>query len=133
MIALLNLSVLGFSFVFHDKAKRTQQGNLLEAPIICFQRLIGDFQQLMGRTWRSREVAQRCLTRTSTSVRQWRTVMEVKDSCVANTLKKTIVRKQTKGNALHFCNCHGSACNKDWTSAGGEDQPTQSPPDNTIK
>ena len=23
------LSVLGFSFVFHDKAKRTQQGNLL--------------------------------------------------------------------------------------------------------
>ena len=34
MIALPNLSVLGFSFVvvvvvFHDKAKRTQQGNLL--------------------------------------------------------------------------------------------------------
>ena len=30
MIALLNLSVLGFSFVvFHDKTKRTQQGNLL--------------------------------------------------------------------------------------------------------
>ena len=30
MIALLNLSVLGFSFVvFHNKAKRTQQGNLL--------------------------------------------------------------------------------------------------------
>ena len=29
MIALLNLSVLGFSFVFHDKAKRTQQGDLL--------------------------------------------------------------------------------------------------------
>ena len=30
MIALLNLPVLGFSlFVFHDKAKRTQQGNLL--------------------------------------------------------------------------------------------------------
>ena len=30
MIALLNLSVLGFSFVvFHDKARRTQQGNLL--------------------------------------------------------------------------------------------------------
>ena len=28
MIALLNLSVLGF-VVFHDKAKRTQQGNLL--------------------------------------------------------------------------------------------------------
>ena len=29
-IALLNLSVLGFSFlVFYDKAKRTQQGNLL--------------------------------------------------------------------------------------------------------
>ena len=24
-----NLSVLGFSFVFHDKAKRTKQGNLL--------------------------------------------------------------------------------------------------------
>ena len=30
LIALLNLSVLGFSFVFHDKAKRTQQGNLLD-------------------------------------------------------------------------------------------------------
>ena len=32
MIALLNLSALGcsfVSFVFHDKAKRTQQGNLL--------------------------------------------------------------------------------------------------------
>ena len=30
LIALLNLSVLGFSFVvFYDKAKRTQQGNLL--------------------------------------------------------------------------------------------------------
>ena len=26
---LLNLSVLGFSFVFQDRAKRTQQGNLL--------------------------------------------------------------------------------------------------------
>ena len=29
-IVLLNLSVLGFSFVFHDKAKRTQQENLLQ-------------------------------------------------------------------------------------------------------
>ena len=29
LIALLNLSVLGFSFVLHDKAKRTQQGDLL--------------------------------------------------------------------------------------------------------
>ena len=29
LIALLNLSVLRFSFVFHDKAKSTQQGNLL--------------------------------------------------------------------------------------------------------
>ena len=29
LIAPLNLSVLGFSFVFHDKAKRTQQGDLL--------------------------------------------------------------------------------------------------------
>ena len=28
-IALLNLSALRFSFMFHDKAKRTQQGNLL--------------------------------------------------------------------------------------------------------
>ena len=31
---LLSLSVVGFSFVFHDKAKRTQQGNLLIAIII---------------------------------------------------------------------------------------------------
>ena len=30
LIALLNLSVLGFSFVFHDKAKRTQQVDLLD-------------------------------------------------------------------------------------------------------
>ena len=31
LVALLNLSVLGFSFVdaFHDIAKRNQQGNLL--------------------------------------------------------------------------------------------------------
>ena len=30
LIALLNLSVFGFSFVvFHDKAKRTQQGDVL--------------------------------------------------------------------------------------------------------
>ena len=31
LVALLNLSVLGFSFVeaFYDKAKRKQQGNLL--------------------------------------------------------------------------------------------------------
>ena len=29
MITLLNLSELGFSFVFHDKAKRTQQENML--------------------------------------------------------------------------------------------------------
>ena len=27
--AQLNLSTLGFSFLFHDKAKRTQQGDLL--------------------------------------------------------------------------------------------------------
>ena len=33
MIALLNISVLGFSFVFLDKAKRTQQGNLLMFPL----------------------------------------------------------------------------------------------------
>ena len=30
MIALLNLSAIGFLFVFHVKAKTTQQGNLLE-------------------------------------------------------------------------------------------------------
>ena len=30
LIALLNLSVLGFSFVFYDKTKRTQQGDLLK-------------------------------------------------------------------------------------------------------
>ena len=35
MIALLNLSVLGFSFVvFHGKAKRTQQGDLLGLLIL---------------------------------------------------------------------------------------------------
>ena len=33
LIALLNFSVLGFSFAFHDKAKRTQQGNLLPHPL----------------------------------------------------------------------------------------------------
>ena len=41
MIALLNLSVLGFSFVvFHDKAKRTQQGDLLVQT--CRHRVEGD-------------------------------------------------------------------------------------------
>ena len=29
MIALLNLSVHGFLFLFHDKTERTQQGELL--------------------------------------------------------------------------------------------------------
>ena len=38
MIALLNLSVLGFSFVvvFHDKAKRTQQEDLLMVNYIVY-------------------------------------------------------------------------------------------------
>ena len=36
MIALLNLSALGFLFVvFHDKAKRTQQGNLLNKKVLA--------------------------------------------------------------------------------------------------
>ena len=39
LIALLNLSVLGFSFVFHDKAKRTQQGDLLLCPHHLISRL----------------------------------------------------------------------------------------------
>ena len=30
MIAPLNISLLGFSIVFHDKAKRTQQENLVD-------------------------------------------------------------------------------------------------------
>ena len=34
LIALLNLYVLGFSFVFHDKAKRTHQGNLLPFDVV---------------------------------------------------------------------------------------------------
>ena len=35
LVAVLNLSVVGFSFVvFHDKAKRTQQGNLLLFPLV---------------------------------------------------------------------------------------------------
>ena len=34
LIALLNLSVLGFLLVFHDKAKRTQQGNLLHGDMM---------------------------------------------------------------------------------------------------
>ena len=33
LIALLNLSAIGFSF---DKAKRTQQGNLLQIALLCF-------------------------------------------------------------------------------------------------
>ena len=39
------------------------------------------------------------------------------------------------GNALHYCNCHGTGCNKDWTSAdgGGGQQTTPSGPGNTIK
>ena len=41
MIALLNLSVLGFSFVvFHDKAERTQQGNLLHLLTVKAKRAV---------------------------------------------------------------------------------------------
>jgi len=38
-------------------------------------------------------------------------------------------------NALHYCNCHGTGCNKDWSSAeGGDNQPTTSKPDGpTVK
>ena len=39
-IVLLNLSVLGFSFVFHDKAKRTQQENLLQIALTVFLRFV---------------------------------------------------------------------------------------------
>ena len=58
LIALFNLSVLGFSFVLHDKANRTQQGNLLgysrirggaSAPV-CLRRLkwIGQIWFIVG-------------------------------------------------------------------------------------
>ena len=47
LIAVLNLSALGFSFVvFHDKAKRTQQGNLVMGKCIlndevrCYESLL---------------------------------------------------------------------------------------------
>jgi len=35
------------------------------------------------------------------------------------------------GNALHYCNCHGTGCNKDWASAEGGEQTT--PAEDTIK
>ena len=35
------------------------------------------------------------------------------------------------GNALHYCNCHGTGCNKDWASAEGGEQTT--PAADTIK
>jgi len=37
-------------------------------------------------------------------------------------------------DALHYCNCHGSGCNKDWSSAeGGDNQPTSQPDGPTVK
>lgn len=38
------------------------------------------------------------------------------------------------GNGLHYCNCHGSGCNKDWSTAeGGDNQPTSKPDGPTVK
>ena len=37
-------------------------------------------------------------------------------------------------DALHYCNCHGSGCNKDWSSAeGGDNKPTSKPDGPTVK
>ena len=60
-----------------------------------------------------------------------------------------MIFKPMIGNALHYCNCHGTGCNKvsrhkkkiglfgkvkDWTSAeGGNEQTTPAAPDDTIK
>ena len=47
LISLLNLSVLKFSFVFHDKAKRTQQGNMpsFDWPLFEIEGLFHHFQK----------------------------------------------------------------------------------------
>ena len=56
MIALLNLSVLGFSFVvFHDKAKRTQQENLLTRCTLIF------ITGLFTKAERKRQIERLCL------------------------------------------------------------------------
>ena len=60
LIALLNLSVLGFSFLFHDKAKRRHQGNLqpfdvLEEPPpvllpVCVQCVVSRTKRVLFKT-----------------------------------------------------------------------------------
>jgi len=51
-----------------------------------------------------------------------------------NLYKCQTVEGNHGGNSLHYCNCHGTGCNKDWTSAeGGNEQTTSGGPDDTIK
>ena len=55
LIALLNLSVQGFSFVdmFHDKAKRAHQGNVLDDWLMVMK---GKKHNLpVGRVWNSQD------------------------------------------------------------------------------
>ena len=47
-------------------------------------------------------------------------------------VKIKMMFKPMIGNALHYCNCHGTGCNKDWTSAEGGDEQT-TPAGDTIK
>ena len=45
-----------------------------------------------------------------------------------------LTKSMISGNALHYCNCHGSGCNKDWSTAeGGDNQPTSKPDGPTVK
>ena len=51
---------------------------------------------------------------------------------ITRMVKIKMMFKPMIGNALHYCNCHGTGCNKDWTSAEGGDEQT-TPAGDTIK
>ena len=113
----------------------------------------------MDPTWRSSEAAPRWPMKTCTSARLSRTGMEVNFPLLkldkhnkryyveelrlysthwweARWYRDTVIKLKIKtqtGNGLRYCNCHGSACNKDWSSAEEGEHTTPSPPDDTIK
>ena len=43
---------------------------------------------------------------------------------------KMIFQPMIGNNVLHYCNCHGTGCNKDWASAG--EQATSAQPGDTT-
>ena len=49
---------------------------------------------------------------------------DTESSSELTTMLNMIMFKPMIGNALRYCNCHGTGCNKDWASADGGEQAT---------